>query len=387
MPLSDTAVRNAKAGPKPYKLADSEGLYLLVTPSGGRLWRMNYAFGGKQKTLALGQYPTVKLSDARAGRTEAKRRLSEGVDPAVVKRMGLDSGEPVETFALIAREWFSVREGALVSAYATRVWSRIEEDVLPSIGHEPIRQIKPMQVLTMLRKIEDRGAIEMAKRVKQSVAQVFKYAIATDRADFDPTASLSPALKPTVRGRHFAKLPIPEMPIFMVRLRNYDGQETTRLAMELLLRTWTRTKEVREAQKSEFEGDLWRIPAARMKMSRDHLVPLSPQAQVIVARLFAISRPGPLLAPMSENTLIYAMYRMGYRSRATVHGLRGTASTYANESGLWHQDWIERQLAHADDDQVRSAYNAAEYLDGRRRMLGWWSEFLDGQLELGRLLV
>jgi integrase len=387
MPLSDTAVRNAKAGPKPFKLADGEGLYLLVTPSGGRLWRMNYAFAGKQKTLSLGQYPAVKLAEARDLRADAKRRLAEGVDPAVVKRMGLEAGAPAETFAIIAREWFTVREGALVSAYATRVWSRIEEDVLPSIGQEPIREIKPMQILTMLRKIEDRGAIEMAKRVKQSISQVFKYAIATDRADFDPTASLSPALKPTIRGRHFAKLPIPEMPVFMVRLRGYDGEERTRLAMELLLRTWTRTKEVREARKSEFEGNLWRIPASRMKMSRDHLIPLSPQAQAIVSRLFEISGPGPLLAPMSENTMIYAMYRMGYRSRATVHGLRGTASTYANESGRWHQDWIERQLAHADNDQVRSAYNAAEYLDGRRRMLAWWSDFLDGQLEIGRLLI
>jgi integrase len=392
MPLSDAAVRNAKAKAKPYKLADGEGLYLLVSTTGSRLWRMNYAFGGKQKTLAIGQFPAVKLAEARDHRAEAKRHLAAGVDPSAAKRLHLGPGDPADSFRVIAKEWFAVYETGIVPAYSARVWSRLEDDVLPEIGGLMIRQIKPTEILTMLRKVEGRGAIEMAKRIKQSVSAVFKYAIATGRAEHDPTAHLAPALKPSIRSRHFTKLPIAEMPAFLLRLETYDGEETTRLAMELLLRTWTRTKEIRLAEKAEFDGDLWRIPAARMKMSRDHLIPLSPQAQAIVTRLSELSGPGPLLAPglngrpMSENTLIYAMYRMGYRSRATVHGLRGTASTYANESGLWHQDWIERQLAHADDDEVRSAYNAAEYLEGRRRMLDWWSNFLDGQLEIGRLL-
>lgn len=393
MPLSDAAVRNAKPGSAPYKLSDGEGLYLLVNPSGSRLWRMNYRFQGRQKTLAIGAFPAIKLAEARDRRAEAKQRIAEGVDPSTAKRLRLGPGEPLDSFAVVAREWFAVRELSLAPAYAERVWSRIEADVMPEIGHLPIREIRPAECLKVFRKIEDRGAIEMAKRVKQSVSQVFKYAIATERAEHDPTANLSPALKPSPRGRHFTKLPIGEMPTFMVRLRGYDGEETTRLAMELLLRTWARTKEVRLAEVSEFRGDLWRIPGPRMKMTRDHMVPLPPQAQAIVARLREINPTGPLLAPglngkpMSENTLIYAMYRMGYRSRATVHGLRGTASTFANESGLWHPDWIERQLAHADDDEVRAAYNAAEYLADRRRMLCWWSDFLDEQLALGELLV
>lgn len=391
MALSETQVRNAKPGVSPYKLADGESLYLLVQPSGSRLWRMNYKFDGRYKTLAFGAYPAVKLVEAREQRAAAKARLRRGEDPGVARALGLDADAPVETFERIAKEWFATREGALVPAYAVRVWARLREDVIPEVGHLPITDIKPKTWLEVFRKIEGRGAIEMAKRVKQSVSQIYGYAIATDRAESDPTARLGPALKPSPRVRHFAKLAATDLPEFMVRLRNYQGDEVTRLSLELLLRTWTRTKEIRLAPKSEFVGDLWRIPAARMKMSRDHLVPLTPQARAIVDRLMEISE-GPLLTagfsgqPMSENTLIYAMYRMGYHSRATVHGLRGTASTIANESGRWRQDSIERQLAHAPDDEVRAAYNAAEYLTERREILTWWSAYLDGQLEIGDLL-
>jgi len=384
MPLSDATCRNAKGRDKPYKLSDGGGLYLYVTPNGSRLWRQKYRFNGKEKLLSFGPYPAIRITEAREKSEAAKRQLANGLDPALglVAEDARAAGDG-ETFKTIADEWLRGMNERWAAAHALRVGSRLRDDVYPHIGDMPIDSIGAPDVLAMLRKIEERGALEMAKRVCQSCGQVFRYAIATGRAERDPTGDLRGALKPSPRVRHQAKLPANELPEFVRRLRAYEGDPVTPLALEFLIHTWTRTGEVRGAEWSEIDGDLWRIPAERMKMSRDHLVPLTPQSQAILARLKAIGRGSAYIAPgvlggmMSANTLIYALYRMGYHSRATVHGFRGTASTLANESGLFRADVIERQLAHVPGDAVRSAYNAAEYLAERRAMMTWWSNHLD----------
>ena len=379
MPLTDTACRNAKGREKPYKLSDGHGLYLFVSPNGSRLWRQKYRHGGKEKTLSFGAYPVVGIAEARAKSANARHALQDGLDPS---RKSPDGARVADTFESVAREWLDNMDHTWSPGHAQRVRARFEGDVFPHIGKRAITDIEAPDVLDLLRKVEARGAIEMAKRVRQPIGQVFRYAIATGRARRDPTPDLRGALKPSPRVRHQAKLAAKDLPEFLTRLRAYDG-EVTALALELLIHTWLRTGEVRLGTWDEIDGDIWRIPAERMKMSRDHLVPLTPQVQKILARLKALSNGSAYIAPgfnggtMSANTLIYAIYRMGYHSRATVHGFRGTASTICNESGLFRGDVIERQLAHAPGDEVRAAYNAAEYLPERRAMLEWWSDYLE----------
>lgn len=373
MPLSDTACRNAKGRDKPYKLTEGQGLYLLVNPNGSRLWRLKYRVGGKEKLLALGRYPDVGITEAREAAARAKSGLT---------RRG-EAAKPADapSFSQVTKEWLANMDSGWTPGHAARVRSRLEADMLPEIGDLPIDQIDAPVLLAALRKVEKRGAIVMAKRIRQSVGQIFRYGIACGYVRRDPAADLRGALKASPRVQHQTKLPAKEIPDFLRRLRAYDGDRRTALGLELLLHTWVRTSELRFATWDEIDGDLWRIPKERMKMSRDHLVPLTGRTLEILAELRKIGHGSRYLAPgingpMSANTLIFAIYRMGYHSRATVHGLRGTASTICNESGLFHRDCIERQLAHAPDDEVRAAYNAAEYLKDRRNMLEWWSDYL-----------
>lgn len=392
MPLTDTAVRNAKAREKAYKLSDGGGLYVLVSTSGARLWNLAYRFNGKQKKLSFGEYPAVSLSDARAARDEAKKVLATGTDPSRKKKEDKLRAkiEEATTFRVVAEEWFAHVKAKWVSTYSTRIWSRIEDDVLPAIGHLPIAEIEAPELLDMVRAVEGRGAIEMAKRELQSCSQIFRYAIATGRARRDPCGDLRGALKPRGKKNHRASLKAPELPAFLQALANYDGEAQTRIALQLVTLTFVRTQELRFATWSEFENldsdePIWRIPAERMKMGLEHLVPLAPQVVTLLRELRPLCGESKLLFPspgkkgvMSENTMIYAMYRMGYKSRATVHGLRSTASTILNESG-WNADWIERQLAHAEQDEVRAAYNAAEWLQDRTRMMNWWADYIDAR--------
>jgi len=369
MPLTDTACRNAKPGPKPRKMADAGNLYLLVQPTGSRLWRWNYRFDGKQKTMAFGKYPEVSLSEARTRRDEARMLLASGLDPADPK--------PVDAvnFEEVAREWITSRID-WSPGHLARVLSRIEEDLIPQFGHIAVSQLDAPTILAAMRKIEGRGAFEVAKRLRQTVGQIMRYAIATGRASRDPAADLRGAMKPSPRVRHMAALREGALGEFMQKLDAYQGDTRTRLAIELVMRTFVRTGELRGARWSEVDGDLWRIPADRMKMGKEHVVPLPPQCLAILDQLRSLGDP-EFVCRMSENTMIYGMYRMGYHSRATVHGFRSTASTILNESGLWSPDAIERQLAHVPANVVRSAYNAAQYLPERRRMMLWWNDFLD----------
>lgn len=369
MPLSDTACRNAKPGDKPRKLTDAGNLYLLVQPTGSRLWRWNYRFDGKQKTMAFGKYPEVSLSEARSRRDEARAMLAAGLDPANPK--------PVESinFEEVAREWIKSRID-WSPGHLSRILSRLEEDVFPEFGHVSVSLLDAPTILAALRKVEARGALEVAKRLRQTIGQIMRYAIATGRASRDPAADLRGAMKPSPRVRHMAALRENDLPEFLTKLDAYDGDLRTRLAIELVMRTFVRTGEIRGARWSEIDGDLWRIPEERMKMGREHVVPLPPQTLAVLERLKALGDP-EFVCRMSENTMLYAMYRMGYHSRATIHGFRSTASTILNESGLWSPDAIERQLAHVPGNVVRSAYNAAQYLPERRKMMAWWNDFLD----------
>ncbi len=404
MPLTETQAKNAKPRERAYKLADSEGLFLLVQPNGTRLWRMKYRFAGKEKLLSFGAYPALGIAAARDKRKAAKALLAEGKDP--MKAKGEVTSENGDTFYTVAKRWHENRQSALNPAHAERVWSRMERDVFPYLGQRLIHEITAPDVLQMIRKIETRGALDISRRAKQGVGQVFQFAIACGLASSDPTAHLRGALKPRPRVQHMSRLPLVEIPAFLEKLRAYQEEgdrrsAITRDAVLFALLTWVRTKELRLAVKSEFENldgtePVWRIPAARMKMGREHLVPLSAQAALIARKMVSTTTGDYLFPgthpdkPLSENTMIYALYRLGYHSRQTVHGFRGLASTWANEQlvefgkpAMWirkyHEDWVEMQLAHSEKNDVRGAYNAAEYLTPRRRMMQDWADFLDGR--------
>jgi integrase len=387
MPLSDAACRAAKGRDKPYKLTDGEGLFLLVAPNGTRAWRMAYRFGGKQKTLAFGVYPHVSLTAARERRAAAKTLLAAGADPGVERRR---ERQTAATFETIAREWHDTFKASWVPAHAERVLSRIERDVFPFIGSRPITELDAPEILEVLRRVEERGALDISKRLRQSIGAVFRFAIASGKASGNPAADLGAALKPKPKVQHFASLRAADLPDFLERLAAYDGEEQTRLAILFTLHTFVRTNETRFAAWAEFEdldgtAPLWRIPAERMKMGREHLVPLTRQVVAILRRLRVLAGGGPFVFPsrgkegcLSQNTMIFGLYRLGYHSRLTVHGFRGTASTILNEQGF-NSDWIERQLAHVEGSDVRAAYNAAEWMAGRREMMTWWSNYLDRQ--------
>lgn len=376
MPLTDAKCRAAKPADKPYKLTDSGALYLFVTKAGSRLWRMNYSFAGKQKTLSFGPYPEVSLSDARRKRDEAKEALEAGVDPAT------GTSADGQTFEAVARTWIEMQAAVWTPAYHVRVVRRFEADIYPSLGSKPIGKIDPLTVLAVLRRIEDRGALETARRMRQHIDSIFSYAVVSGFAKINPAADLVAGLRPKPKPVHMARLREDELAEFFKRLDRYDtdgrrGDTLTKLAIEFTVYTFVRTNEIRFARWSEFEGDIWRIPAERMKMRREHIVPLTPRTLAILERMREVSHTGEFVCKMSENTMIYALYRMGYHSRATIHGFRATASTILNESLKWPKDVIEMQLAHAEEDKVRAAYNSAQYLPQRCEMMQWYSDRLD----------
>lgn len=405
MPLTDVAIRNAKPREKQYKLSDGGGMFLLVAPNGNRFWRLAYRFEGKQKLLALGAYPLVSLADARAKRDDAKRLLLEGTDPGEQRKADRRQHriDTASTFRVLAKEWYENSEERWVPSYAARIWSRIEDDLLPDLGDRPAFDIQPLEMLDVLRKIEARGAIESAKRIKNYASQILQYALVTGRVERDVTVDIGRALKPIPKSsvKRRAALKAEDLPEFLRKLDTYDGEEETRLALNAVLLTIVRTNEIRFAVKQEFEdleGDepVWRIPAERMKMRLPHLVPLSPPAVKIFQHLIDKNTRSDLLFPsmdgnrtgnkaMSENTMIYAMYRMGYKSRATVHGFRSTASTILNESG-YNSDWIEKQLAHVEENEVRAAYNAAEWMPQRRKMMNEWARYIDERRVSGTVI-
>ena len=388
MPLTDTAIQNAKPGPKPQRLFDGGGLYLELAPSGGKWWRFKYRINGKEKRISLGVYPDVGLKEARNRRDEARKVLAGGGDPSEVRKeqRRQATAEIENSFETIAREWHEKQKGRWVPDHAARVLGSLEKEIFPEFGHRPVDQIGPPLVLAAIRKIEGRGVKDYPARVLQRVHGVFRYAVQTGRATVNPAADLSGALK-THKVTHRPALSRADLPEFLKKLDAYEGQPLTRLALRLALLTFVRSKELRGATWDEFDLERaeWRIPAERMKMRAEHIVPLSRQALAVLGHLQPLTErhslvfPGQsnLKKPMSENTMLYALYRMGYHKQATVHGFRATASTILNESGFM-PDAIERQLAHTERNKVRAAYHRSEYLEERRRMMQWWGDYLEG---------
>jgi integrase len=391
MPLSEPQVRSAKSSESAYKLYDSEGLFLLVTPSGGKIWRFRFKMDGKEKLLSLGAYPKVGLTAARKKRNAALEKLQEGVDPAMERREVKIARVQAKwhTFKAVALEWHQLHFHEWTPGYAKQIMNRLEADVFPKIGNDNVSEIKPAKMLAVLKAVEARGVLETNRRLKQYCSAIFRFGIASQYCEHDPAAPLKGALKAPPRPKHHKALAPTEVGDFLIRLGDYDGEPETRIAINLALLLVPRTTELRAATWTEFdrldgeeEEGLWRIPADRMKMSEAHLVPLSRQSRLLLLELKEITGKSRYLFPsntqegfMSNNTMLFALYRMGFHGRTTTHGFRRLFSTEANEHG-WNEDWVERQLAHDERDRVRAAYNAAQYLSNRREMMQWWADRL-----------
>lgn len=389
MPLTDTAIRKAKPAEKPHRMADSGGLYLEVSPAGGKLWRWKYRYGGKEKRLALGTYPDTGLKDARDKRDSARKLLADGTDPGEARKASKAAGEEraANSFAVIAAEWLALQEPRMAAATLEKARWTFDDLVNPWIGKRPIAEIDAPEVLKLLRRIEQRGARETAHRTKQRCGQVFRYAISTGRAKHDPTADLRGALAPVVSTSRAAITDPAKVGDLLRAIDIYEGSLVTRCALRLAPLVFVRPGELRKAEWAEIdlEGAQWRIPAARMKMREEHIVPLAPQAVAILRELQPFTGPGKYVFPshrgkgrsMSENTVNVALHNMGFdKTTMTGHGFRALASTRLNEMG-WAPDVIERQLAHAERNKVRAAYNRAQYLDERTRMMTTWADYLD----------
>jgi integrase len=390
MALTEISLKHAKPRAKPYKLADGGGLYLLVLPAGGKYWRFKYRFAGKEKLLAIGVYPDMRAPEAREERDTARRALKEGRDPATVKqeRKRASVLAAGNTFEAVAREWFGKFSPAWAKGHADKIIQRLENDIFPWIGNRPVAELKAPEVLACLRRIEHRRALETAHRAMQNCSRVFRYAVVTGRAERDPCGDLRGALPPT-KAKHHASVTDPKaIGALMRAINGYDGSPATKCALRLAALTFVRPGELRKAEWCEvdLDGAEWRIPAERMKMRAPHIVPLSSQAVAILRELQPITGSGRYLFPgarsakrsMSENTVNAALRRLGYsKDDMTGHGFRSMASTLLNEQG-WNRDAIERQLAHAERDEVRAAYNYAEHLPERKRMMQAWAGYLDG---------
>jgi integrase len=397
MPLKDVSVRNARSGPRPRKLSDGGGLHVLIQPTGSKLWRLAYRFAGKQKTLAFGVYPTVSLGDARRHRDEAKKLLARSIDPSVQRKADKHAGKE-GTFRAVAEEVIAKleREGRAQATLSKRRW--LLDFAFPAFGDRPVADITARELLALLRQIEARGLYETAKRLRSTCGMVFRYAIATGRAERDPSMDLRGALTtPQVSHRATIVDPI-GIGALLRAIDGFDGQPTTHAALRLAPYVFVRPGELRQAEWAEFDldGAVWSIPAKKMKMRRPHRVPLARQAVAILRELQKITGGGRWLfpsvrtstRPLSENTLNAALRRLGYGTEEMcVHGFRGMASTRLNEMGRWSADAIERQLAHQEANAVRRAYtHNAEFWSERVRMMQGWADYLDGLREGGKVL-
>ena len=387
MKLNARQVDAAKPREKAYKLADGAGLYLEVVPSGSRYWRMKYRFNGKEKRIAFGVYPAVSLAQARALRDEAKKKLAEGIDPSFAKKEEklVRDVQLNNTFQAVALEWHGTKVSRWSEGYASDIIEAFNKDIFPYIGQQPVNDIKPLVLLNVLRRMESRGATEKAKKVRQRCSEVFRYAIVTGRAEYNPAADLTSAMSGH-ESKHYPFLTVEELPDFFKALSGYTGSPLVVLAARLLILTGVRTGELRGAFWSEFdlEKAVWEIPADRMKMKRPHLVPLSTQALEIVQQLKVMSGQYPLMFPgrndprktMSEASINQVFKRIGYTGKVTGHGFRHTMSTILHEEGF-NTAWIETQLAHVDKNAIRGTYNHALYLEGRREMMQWYANHID----------
>lgn len=389
-PLTDLQVKKAKPTEKPYRLADGKGLYLQVMPNGSKYWRMKYRFDEKEKVASFGTYPETSLAEAREACLAARRKISSGVDPSRQKKEARRARAiaATSTFEAVAREWYENQHPGWTQVYAGKVLKSLEIDVFPRIGQRAISSIEAPDMLEIIRTIEARGVRETAIRALQRSRAVFQYGIMTGRCSRNPAADIDPAtiLKRSAGVKHMARVNAAEIPRLLRDIDLYQGDVVTKLALKFMALTFARTKEMIRAEWSEFssEGSAeWRVPAERMKMREPHIVPLSRQAIAILEELRAINGHRAHVfysvqggGPISNNTMLFALYRLGYKGKMTGHGFRGLAATVLRENGF-SRDVVDRQLAHAERNQVTAAYVHAEYLKERREMMQWWANRLD----------
>ena len=398
MTLTVVEIKSAKPKEKPYKMADEKGLYLLVNPNGSKLWKFKYRFSGVEKKLSFGAFPNVSLAAAREARDEARRQLTNTIDPGILKNSIKRSKKMAEenSFEAVAREWHAKFTPKWSKGHGERILIRLEQNIFPWIGKSSINEVTAPEILSALRRIENRGAVETAHRVSQICGQVFRYAIVIGKAERNPAADLRGALAPVKQKHHASIIDSVEIGKLLNAISEYRGNFITKCALQLAPLFFVRPGELRHAEWSEFDllKAEWRIPAEKMKMKEQHIVPLAIQAIEIIQELHAYTGSGKYLfpslrsasRPMSENTVLAALRRLGYSSdEMTGHGFRSMASTLLNEHG-WNRDAIERQLAHAERNNIRAAYNYAEYLPERRNMMQWWAEHLD-KLKAGAEII
>lgn len=399
MALSDPSIRAAKPTAKPHKLFDSGGLYLEVSPAGGKLWRVKYRYGGKEKRLALGAYPDVSLKDAREKRDQARKLLATGVDPAAQRKAERAAGKERDANSLeaIAREWHAKQSATWAETHASRIMLRLKNDIFPWLGNRPIAEISAKELLATVNRIVDREAIESAHRVLQNCGQIFRYAIATGRAERNPAADLRGALPP-VKPSHLAAIVEPKAIGELLRaIDGYKGSFVTKCALRLAPLVFVRPGELRNAEWTEFDLDAaeWNLPAEKMKTRTPHLVPLAPQAVDILRELNALTGQGRYLfpsprsplRPMSNNGILSALRRMHYATdEMSGHGFRAMARTVLDEVLHFRPDYIEHQLAHTVKDPNGRAYNRTMHLAERRKMMDAWAEYLDALKTGGNIL-
>ncbi len=387
MKLTVRQIDTAKPKEKPYKLSDGGGLYLEVTTNGSRYWRLKYRYAGKEKRLAFGVYPEVSLAQAREKREAAKKLLSAGSDPGELKKAEKIAQKLnyENTFEAIAREWHQLRADRWSLRYRDEIIDTFEKDIFPYIGKRPIAEIKPLELLETLRKMEKRGALEKMRKVRQRCGEVYRYAIITGRAEYNPAPDLATALTPP-KKQHFPFLTAEELPYFLKNLAGYTGSVITKTATKIILLTAVRTQELRFTrwQDIDLEKGIWEIPAEVMKMKRPHVVPLSKQVIELFNSLKPLSGHYELVfigrndhrKPISKESVNQVIELLGYKGRLTGHGFRHTMSTILHEKG-YNSAWIETQLAHIDKNAIRGTYNHAQYMDGRREMMQWYADYLD----------
>ncbi|MCL2872600.1 MAG: tyrosine-type recombinase/integrase [Betaproteobacteria bacterium] len=381
MPLHDIDIRNAKPKNKPYKLPDGNGLFLLIKPNGAMLWRLRYRHGGKEKMLSLGAYPEVSLEKARKRRDGERGLVADKQDPSAVRKL-----ERENTFELVALKWWEQWKGARAPKYAGKVLKRMETDIFPAIGGVSVNKLTAPMVTAMVKAVSARGALDTAGRAYQVTSKVMRYAVANGLADRNPAADFLPSdVIEQRKTQNFARLDEKELPELLCKINEYDGATTTKYALQFMALTFVRTSELIGALWAEINLDAkqWRIPAERMKMKTPHIVPLSRQALAVLddlrketghRELVFASDVNPQKS-ISNNTVLYALYRMGYHSRMTGHGFRGMASTILHEHDFPHEH-IELQLAHQARSKTSQAYNYASYVPQRAKMMQWWADYL-----------
>ncbi|HID4130302.1 TPA: tyrosine-type recombinase/integrase [Pluralibacter gergoviae] len=396
MKLTATEIKAAKPKDKAYKLSDGGGMYLEIFPNGTKSWRLKYRIGGKEKRVVFGVYPTVTLAEARAKRDEAKRVLAAGGDPGQEKQAEKQAKVMAvsNSFERLALEWHEHKAPNWSAGYASDILEYLRKDIFPYIGSRAITDIKPAEMLSVLRKMEQRGVLDKLKKTRQACRQIFTYAVITGRAENNPVVDLASALK-APKQKHFPHLSVEQIPDFLRVLNDYSGSLVTRNATRLLMLTGLRTIELRASEWADidYEKAIWNIPAERMKMRRPHIVPITSQVKELLEEVRQLTGRGKYVfpgrndagKPMSEASINQVIKRIGYDGKATGHGFRHTMSTILHEQG-YNTAWIETQLAHVDKNSIRGTYNHAQYLDGRREMLQWYADYMQA-LENGENVV